>query len=114
MQLVINNPGTILTQKDECFRPKKQERTLDVSLLKMESIVMSNTAMISSQPLMRGALKYGSKQMVVAVTSWDKRISWFKYLSIETLLSSFDPLSPAVAASAAEDVMALRIKDMLK
>lgn len=51
MQLVINTPGTFLTQKDECFRLKQQERTLDVSPLKVESIVISNQAMISTQAL---------------------------------------------------------------
>ena len=49
MQLVINTPGTFLTQKDECFRLKQQERTMDISPLKVESIIISNQAMISSQ-----------------------------------------------------------------
>jgi len=51
MQLVINTPGTFLTQKDECFRLRQQERTFDVSPLKVESIVISNQAMISTQAL---------------------------------------------------------------
>lgn len=49
MQLVINTPGTFLTQKDECFRLKQQEKVMDVSPLKVESIVVSNQAMITSQ-----------------------------------------------------------------
>jgi len=49
MQLVINTPGTFITQKDECFRLKQKERVFDVSPLKVESIVISNQAMISSQ-----------------------------------------------------------------
>jgi CRISPR-associated protein Cas1 len=49
MQLVINTPGTFITQKDECFRLKQKEKILDVSPLKVESIVMSNQAMISTQ-----------------------------------------------------------------
>lgn len=51
MQLVINTPGTFVTQKDECFRLRQQERTFDVSPLKVESIVISNHAMISTQAL---------------------------------------------------------------
>jgi CRISP-associated protein Cas1 len=38
MQLVINTPGTFITQKDECFRLKQKEKILDVSPLKVESI----------------------------------------------------------------------------
>lgn len=49
MQLVINTPGTFITQKDECFRLKQGEKSFDVSPLKVESIVISNQAMISTQ-----------------------------------------------------------------
>ncbi|MCK4388753.1 MAG: CRISPR-associated endonuclease Cas1 [Desulfobacterales bacterium] len=49
MQLVINTPGTFITQKDECFRLKQKEKQFDISPLKVESIVISNQAMISSQ-----------------------------------------------------------------
>jgi CRISPR-associated protein Cas1 len=49
MQLVINTPGTLITQKDGVFRLKQQDRVADVSPLKVESIVISNQAMISTQ-----------------------------------------------------------------
>ena len=49
MQLVINSPGTFITQKDECLRLKQKERVFDISPLKVESIVISNQAMISTQ-----------------------------------------------------------------
>ena len=49
MQLVINTPGTFITQKDECFRLKQKEKLFDISPIKVESIVISNQAMISSQ-----------------------------------------------------------------
>jgi CRISPR-associated protein Cas1 len=49
MQLVINTPGTFITQKDECFRLKQKEKLFDISPLKVESVVISNQAMISSQ-----------------------------------------------------------------
>jgi hypothetical protein len=78
MQLLINTPGTFLTQKDECFRLKQQEGTLDVSSLKVESIVISNLAMISTQVLVRDSLKYGPKQMILSIMSWERRISWMK------------------------------------
>ena len=51
MQLVINSPGTFITQKDECFRLKQKERMFDISPLKVESIVISNQAMISTQAI---------------------------------------------------------------
>ena len=49
MQLVITSPGTYLTQKDECFRLKNEDRVVDVSPLKVESIVICNQAMITTQ-----------------------------------------------------------------
>ncbi len=49
MQLVITSPGTFITQKDECLRLKNKERIFDISPLKVESIVISNQAMISTQ-----------------------------------------------------------------
>ena len=51
MQLVINTPGTFINQKDECFRLKQKEKILDISPLKVESIVITNQAMISTQAI---------------------------------------------------------------
>lgn len=51
MQIVINTPGTFLSQKDECFRLKQKEKVLDISPLKVESIVISNQAMITTQAI---------------------------------------------------------------
>jgi len=51
MQIVINSPGTFITQKDECFRLKKKEKSFDVSPQKVESIVILNQAMISTQAI---------------------------------------------------------------
>ncbi len=51
MQLFINTPGTFITQKDECFRLKQKDKVFDISPLKVESIVISNQAMISSQAI---------------------------------------------------------------
>lgn len=51
MQLVINTPGTFVTQKDACFRLKLQDRVMDISPLKVESILITNQAMISSQAI---------------------------------------------------------------
>lgn len=53
MQLVINSPGTFITQKDECFRLKNKDKVFDVSPLKVESIVLSNQAMISTQAVVQ-------------------------------------------------------------
>ncbi|BBO89343.1 CRISPR-associated endonuclease Cas1 [Desulfosarcina ovata] len=49
MQLVINTPGTLITQKDGIFRLKNQDKRFDVSPLKVESIVITNKAMLSTQ-----------------------------------------------------------------
>ncbi len=49
MQLVITSPGTFISQKDSCFRLKNKDRVLDVSPLKVESIVLCNQAMITTQ-----------------------------------------------------------------
>ena len=51
MQIVINTPGTFLTQKEECFRLKHRDKVLDISPLKLERIVITNQAMISTQAL---------------------------------------------------------------
>src|SRR6056297_792035 len=51
MQLVINSPGTFLTQKDECFRLKNEDKVMDISPLKVESIVITNQAMITTQAI---------------------------------------------------------------
>jgi len=51
LQLVINSPGTYISQKDECFRLKQGQRTFDISPLKVESIVISNQALISTQAI---------------------------------------------------------------
>jgi CRISPR-associated protein Cas1 len=49
MQLVVNTAGTFITQRDACFRPKQQDRVMDVSPVKAESIVVSKQALLSSQ-----------------------------------------------------------------
>ena len=51
MQLVINSAGTYITQKDGLFRLKNKERRFDVSPQKIESIVISNQAMITTQAI---------------------------------------------------------------
>ncbi|MDZ7831354.1 MAG: CRISPR-associated endonuclease Cas1 [Desulfobacterales bacterium] len=49
MQLVINTPGTFVTQKDGIFRLKQEEKKFDVSPRKVESILLTNKAMLSTQ-----------------------------------------------------------------
>ncbi len=51
MQLFVNTPGTYITQKDECFRFKQVDAMIDISPLKLESIVVSNKVLISSQAI---------------------------------------------------------------
>ena len=49
MQLIVNTPETFITQKDECFCLKQQERTFDISPAKVDSLIITNQAMISTQ-----------------------------------------------------------------
>lgn len=51
MQLVINSPGTFITCKDDCFSLKQEDRKFTISPLKVESIVVSNKAMITTQAI---------------------------------------------------------------
>lgn len=49
MHLFVNSPGTMIKQKDGCFRLSNEDRHLDVSPEKLESIVTTNKALISTQ-----------------------------------------------------------------
>ena len=51
MQLVINTPGTFITQKNECFCLKQKEKSFEISPVKVESVIISNQAMITSQAI---------------------------------------------------------------
>jgi CRISP-associated protein Cas1 len=51
MQLVINSPGTYLTQKDGCFHLKNEANSFEIAPKKIESIVISNKAMITTQAI---------------------------------------------------------------
>jgi len=51
VQLVINSPGTFITQKDGLFRLKNKDKHFDISPLKIESIIISNQAMITTQAI---------------------------------------------------------------
>lgn len=53
MQLVVNSPGTFITQKDGCFRLKNKDKVFDVAPSKVESLVLSNQAMISTQAVVQ-------------------------------------------------------------
>jgi len=51
VQLVIKSAGTYITQKDGLFRLKNKDKRFDVSPIKIESIVISNQAMITTQAI---------------------------------------------------------------
>lgn len=51
MQLFVNTPGTSIKQKDNCFRLSHKEKFFDVSPEKVESIVATNKAVISTQAI---------------------------------------------------------------
>jgi hypothetical protein len=39
IQLIINTPGSVIKQKDEVFRFRNRENQLDLSPMKIESII---------------------------------------------------------------------------
>ncbi len=51
MQLFINTPGTMVRQKDECFCIIKDDRKTEITPRKVESIVFTNQAFVSTQAL---------------------------------------------------------------
>ncbi|MBF0378417.1 MAG: CRISPR-associated endonuclease Cas1 [Desulfamplus sp.] len=51
MQIIINTPGTMLKQKDECFRLQNEDKILDIAASHVESIVLSNKAMLTTQSI---------------------------------------------------------------
>jgi len=51
MQLVINRPGTYISKKEACFCLKQNDKRFDVSPHKVESIVISDQALITTQAI---------------------------------------------------------------
>ncbi|GAB6094232.1 CRISPR-associated endonuclease Cas1 [Desulfatiferula olefinivorans] len=51
MQIFVNSPGSMINQKDGCFRFSNKDKSFDVSPEKIESIVTTNKAMISTQAI---------------------------------------------------------------
>ncbi len=51
MQLFINTPGTMIKQKEDCFCIMKEDHKTEISPRKVESIVFTNQAFISTQAL---------------------------------------------------------------
>lgn len=49
MQLFVNSPGTLIKQKDGCFRLSHKDKHLDISPEKLESIIITNKALLSTQ-----------------------------------------------------------------
>lgn len=51
IQLIINSPGTIIKQKDECFRIQNETDRMDIAAPRVESIILSNKVMITTQSI---------------------------------------------------------------
>ncbi len=85
MQVVVNTPGTFITQKDECFRLKQKEKVFDISPLKVESVVISNQAMISTQAV---ALALEHNIDVIFMNSYGEPIGrvWFSKMGSTALI----------------------------
>ena len=85
MQIVINTPGTFITQKDECFRLKQKDKVLDISPLKVESIVISNQAMISSQAIVL-ALEHNIDTIFMDTYGYPVGRIWFSKMGSTALI----------------------------
>jgi len=85
MQIVINTPGTFITQKDECFRLKQKDRVYDISPLKVESIVISNQAMISSQAIVL-ALEHNIDTIFMDTYGYPVGRIWFSKMGSTALI----------------------------
>ena len=85
MQIVINTPGTFITQKDECFRLKQKDNIFDISPLKVESIVISNQAMISSQAIVL-ALEHNIDTIFMNTYGYPIGRVWFSKMGSTALI----------------------------
>jgi len=85
MQLVINTPGTFITQKDECFCLKQKDKRFDISPLKVESIVISNQAMITSQAIIL-ALEHNIDTIFMDTYGYPVGRIWFSKMGSTALI----------------------------
>ena len=85
MQIVITTPGTFITQKDECFRLKQKDKLYDISPLKVESIVISNQAMISTQAIVL-ALEHNIDTIFMDTYGYPVGRIWFSKMGSTALI----------------------------
>ena len=85
MQLFINTPGTFITQKDECFCLKQKDKRFDISPLKVESIVISNQAMISTQAIVL-ALEHNIDTIFMDMYGYPIGRVWFSKMGSTALI----------------------------
>lgn len=85
MQLFIKTPGTLIRQKDECFRLQSGDNRCDISPMKIESIVISNKALISTQAI---ALALANNIDVVFLDAYGDPVGrvWFSKMGSTALI----------------------------
>jgi CRISPR-associated protein Cas1 len=107
MQLVINSPGTFITQKDGCFRLKNEDKVFDISPQKVESIVISNQAMLTSQAIIQ-ALE--SNIDIIFLDSYGDPIGrvWFSKMGSTALIRRRQ------LEAAGDDTGTMLVLDMIK
>lgn len=107
MQLVINTPGVSISQKDGCFRLKNREKQMDYSPLKVESIVISNKATLTTQAI---ALALEHNIDIVFLDGYGDPVGrvWFSKLGSTALIRR-----KQLAASTTEDGTRLAV-DMIR
>ncbi|MBW2595594.1 MAG: CRISPR-associated endonuclease Cas1 [Deltaproteobacteria bacterium] len=93
MQLVINTPGTFITQKNERFCLKQKEKSFEISPVKVESLIISNQAMITSQAVVM-ALEHNID--VIFLDSYGDPIGrvWFSKMGSTALRKPLFHLQP--------------------
>lgn len=85
IQIIINTPGTMIKQKDEIFRFQTKENRLDLSPLKIESIIISNKAMISTQAVCL-ALEHNIDLVFLDKYGFPTGRVWFSKMGSTTLI----------------------------
>ncbi len=85
MQIIINSPGSMIKQKDEIFRFQNKENRLDISPMKIESIIISNKAMVTTQAI-NLALDHNIDMIFLDPFGFPTGRVWFSKMGSTTLI----------------------------
>lgn len=115
MQLIINTPGTFISQKNECLCLKRQEQSFEISPRKVESLVISNQAMITSQAIVL-ALEHNID--VIFLDSYGDPIGrvWFSKLGSTALIrrKQLEALDTSLGLELVSDMVTQKLDNQIK